>query len=130
MKAQPEGLTFLLILLSNDVELNPGPRDHFLNFMNWNLNSLATNDFERVDLLQAHNSLHDYDLISLCETNLTDELIPMVPELEGFTFEPANRPGNVAHGGVGLFYKNSLPVVILRDLAFDECLVAEPSTRT
>ena len=31
----------------------------------------------------------------------------------------------MSHGGVGLFYKNSLPAVIRRDLSFDECLVIE-----
>ena len=93
--------------------------------MNWNLNSLATNDFARVQLLEAHNSLHNYDLISICETSLTDSLVPSVPELEGYTFEPANHPDNVTHGGVGLFYKNSLPIVVRRDLSFSESIVIE-----
>ena len=49
-RKSPPWLSILLILISNDIEQNPGPGYHsnFLNFMNWNLNSLATNDFARV----------------------------------------------------------------------------------
>ena len=41
------------------------------------------------------------------------------------TFIPANNPANSRNGGVGLFYKNSLPVVIRKDLSFDESIVVE-----
>ena len=32
---------------------------------------------------------------------------------------------NIKHGDVGLFYKNSLPVNVRRDLSFDESIVVE-----
>ena len=125
-KKSPSWLSILLILISNDIEQNPGPGYHNnFNFMNWNLNSLTTNKFSRIQLIEAHNSLHNYDLISICETSLTDSLLPCVPEVEGYTFEPANHPDNVTHGGVGLFYKNSLPIVVRRDLSFSESIVIE-----
>ena len=38
---------------------------------------------------------------------------------------PANNPANNKHGGVGLFYKNSLPVIVRDDLSFDESIVVE-----
>ena len=101
--------SFLLILLANDVELNPGDHYHenFFSFMNWNLNSLAKNNFERVKLIEAHNSLFDYDLISLCETSLCSKVEIPDPLLNEYTFIPANHPDDVSHGGVGLFNKNS-----------------------
>ena len=116
-KTMPTWLQIFLILMSNDIELNPGPGyvNNFFTFMAWNLNSLATNDFNRVQLIEAHNSIYSYDLISICETSLTDSLVSNVPSLEGYTFEPANHPDNVTHGGVGIFYKNSLPVIVRRD---------------
>ena len=125
-KRVPSWLPILLILLSNDIHLNPGPdyTNNFFNFMTWNLNSITTNDFERVGLIEADNSSF-YDLISICETNLTDYLVPKVPKLDGYDFEPANHPANVAHGGVGIFFKNFLPVTPRRDLSFDESLVLE-----
>ena len=123
----PTWLTILLILLSNDIQLNPGPEYHknFLTFMNWNLNSLTKNNFERVHLVEAHNLIFNYDLISICETNLTDSLVPEVPKLSGYEFLPANHHGNVTHGGVGIFYKSYLPINPRRDLSFEECLVLE-----
>ena len=58
----------LVILLSSDIETQPGPRSSgigepngdfrngFFSFCNWNLNTLSKNDFHRVCLLEAHNS--------------------------------------------------------------------------
>ena len=67
---QDDYLSFLL--LANDIELNPGPpmQNKFLSFMNWNLNSLVKGNFERVGLIETHNTTFNYDLISVCETNL------------------------------------------------------------
>ena len=66
----------LLILLSSDVHPNPGPppqssefSNGFLSFCNWNLNTLSKDNFSRVSLLQAHNTIFKYDIISLCETS-------------------------------------------------------------
>ena len=104
-KIVPTWLSILLILLSHDIHLNPGLgyQNNFLNFMNWNLNSMSKNDFSRVRLIEAHNCVFNYDLISVCETNLNDLLVTKVPKLNGYEFEPANHPGNVTHGGVGVF---------------------------
>jgi len=95
--------------------------------MNWNINSLAKDEFSRVKLLEIENSVFDYDIISLCETSLNNEIT--VPQNEYFnnnyTFIAANKPDNTRHGGVGLFYRNDLPVIVRRDISFDECLVIE-----
>ena len=126
-KKVPPWVLIILILLANDIELNPGPPYHenFFTFMNWNLNSIVKNDFERVQLIEAHNSLFNYDLISLCETSLNDSVEIPDPLLNDYTFLSANHPDNVSHGGVGLFYKNSLPLKHRKDLSFDECIVVE-----
>ena len=77
--------------------------------------------FQRVSLIEAHNSLFNYDLmISICETSLNDSVELPEPLLNEYTFVPANNPANKRHGGVGLFYKNSLPAVVKNDLSFDE----------
>ena len=109
------------------IELNPGPQfqNQFFNFMSWNLNSLAKEEFERVKLIEAHNSIFDYDLISINETSLNDSVQIPDPLINDYTFESANNPANTRHGGVGLFYKNSLPIVIRKDLSFEESIVAE-----
>ena len=93
--------------------------------MNWNLNSLPKNNFERVQLIEAHNSLFNYDLISLCETSLTSNNEVPDPLLNNYTFIPANHPSDAPHGGVGLLYRNSLPLKPRPELAFDESIVVE-----
>ena len=93
--------------------------------MNWNLNSLAKDEFKRVHSIEAINTAFNYDIISLCETSLTEQTAANVPELDGYTFASSNHPDNVPHGGVGIFYKNSLPLIVRRDLSFHESLVVE-----
>ena len=61
----------------------------------------------------------------MCETSLNDSIEIPEPLLENYSFITANHPGNVSHGGVGLFYKNSLPIKKRDDLSFDESIVLE-----
>ena len=126
-KHVPFWLPLILILLSNDVHLNPGPnfQNNCFNFMPWNVNSLAKDNFQCVSLIEAHNSFFNYDMISNCETSLNDSVELPGPLLNDYTFIPANYSANTRHGGVGLFYKNSLPVVVRNDLSFDESIVVE-----
>ena len=100
----------LLLLLSSDVHPNPGPnyntnRDFsngFFSFCNWNLNTLSKDNFNRISLLEAHNTIFNYDIISLCETSLNDET--PVPEnaLPGYKYHPLNHPSGNKNGGVGI----------------------------
>ena len=119
-------LLSIKIILSNDVEKNPGDFiNNFFTFCNWNLNSLAKDNFSRADLLKAHNALHKYDIISICETSLNDTVLIPEKMLENYKFISCNNPNNIKHGGVGLFYKDSLAIKIRDDISFDETLVVE-----
>ena len=78
-----------------------------------------------ISLLEAHNSEFNYDIISLCETSLNDSI--NVPEnaLPGYRFHACNHPNGDRSGGVGIFYKETLPLRIRDDLSFDEVIVSE-----
>ena len=78
-----------------------------------------------MSLLEAHNTIFNYDIISLCETSLSDDT--PVPEniLPGYLYQPLNHPEGRRSGGVGIFYKQNLPLRARDDLSFDECLVCE-----
>ena len=89
------------------------------------MNSLAKDNFQRVSFIEAHNSLFQYELISICEISLNDRVELPEPLLNEYTFVAANNPANRRHGGVGFFYRNSLPVVVRNDLSFDESIVVE-----
>ena len=112
---------FLLRLaLCPDIHPNPGPTHSnnfaggFLSFCNWNLNTLSKDNFTRITLLEAHNTEHNYDIISLCETSLDDNV--QIPEMPGYKFHSCNHPDGNRSGGVGIFYKESLPLKIREDL--------------
>ena len=122
----PHWLTFISLILANDIETNPGNFvNSFFTFCNWNLNSLAKDNFSRVKLLEALNSLYDYDIISVFETCLNSSVELPDTLLENYTFVACNNPLDTRRGGVELFYKNDLPIKIRRDLAYDETIVAE-----
>ena len=114
------------LILANDIELNPGNfSDSFFSFCNWNVNSIAKDNFERVQLLEAHNALFNYDLTSLCEVSLNSTVEIPATLLDNYTFISKNNFNDTRHGGVGIFYKNTLPLLIRNDLGFDETLVLE-----
>ena len=99
-KNVPHWLPIILIILSNDIDLNPGPNfdNIFFNFMSWNANSLAKDNFQRVRLI------FNYYLVSICETSLNDSVELPETLLNDYTFVPANHPANTRRGGVGLFF--------------------------
>ena len=76
-------------------------------------------------LLQAQNAIYNYDIISLSETSLNEESEIPTPLMEGYKFEHLDHLSGDKHGGVGIFYKETLPLKIRNDLCFDECLVCE-----
>ena len=120
-------LPIFFILISNDIHFNPGPynRKDCFSFMSWNLNSIAKDNFQRADLMEAHNVSFKYDITSICEASLNDSVELPETLLNNYTLVSANNPANTRHGGVGLFYKNSLPVIVRNDLSFDESIALE-----
>ena len=56
----------LLILLSADVELNPGPKREStrnVSISNWNLNSISAHDYIKLFLLKTYIAIHKFDII-------------------------------------------------------------------
>ena len=85
-------LVFRIILLSGDVETNPGPET--LDFCCWNLNSIAGHDFLRLSLIEAYNSVFNYDLIGIVETHLENTVDKDRLKFDGYSFITANHPQN------------------------------------
>ena len=77
--------TFLL--LCGDVELNPGPNKKCKSCLNfsichWNLNSLTGHNFEKVNLLEAFNTVNKFDIICLSESFLDSSVVAENKNLE------------------------------------------------
>ncbi len=114
------------ILLSGDIETNPGPPFGSFNFCSWNLNSICAHDFLRVSLIEAYNSVYNYDLIGIVETHLDNTVDETKLALDGYSFHTSNHPQNVKRGGVGLYVKESFPARERNDLnTLSECIVCE-----
>ena len=70
-------ISAILLLLSGDIETNPGPDSGYLSsfsFCHWNLNSIDDHNFIEMSLLQAYNTINRFDInahqkpINLSET--------------------------------------------------------------
>ena len=64
--------TLLLLFMSGDIELNPGPNkinsSCKFSVCRWNLNSPAARNFEKVELLEAFNTINKFDIICVSES--------------------------------------------------------------
>ena len=114
-------ITFLslLILFSNDVELNPDPKkdtsSRNFSIAHWNLNSIAAENFVKVSQLETYNTMHSYDLISLSKTWLgsTTSIDSNDLSLKGYNLHCIGNLDNVKKGGVCVYYKETLAVHFL-----------------
>ena len=116
--------SYRTLLLSGDIETNPGPGT--LSFCSWNLNSICAHEFVRVSLMEAYNSVYNYDLIGIVETHLDTTVDESKLAIDGYTFIKSNHPQNVKRGGVGLYIKETFPAKERSDLeTLPECIVCE-----
>ena len=118
------------IILSGDVETNPGPqskRCQEFSICHWNLNGIATLSLLKVSLLKAYITTYNYDVICLSETYLDSSILSDDNNLEILGYDPvrADHPCNNKRGGVCVYYRNSLPLEILDIFYLQECIVFE-----
>ena len=121
-------LKLLLLFLSGDIELNPGPKNHRnLKVCHYNVNSLPSHNFAKLSSLQAYNALHKFDIICISETFLDSSISNNDLEslLDGYKIIRSDHPLNLKRGGVCIFFKETLPLNILNITQLNECLVVE-----
>ena len=67
----------LMIKISDDIELNPGPKqkqDQSLSICLWNLNSIPAHNFQNLELLQGYISSSKVDILCLSENFLNEDI--------------------------------------------------------
>ena len=117
-----------IIILSGDIETNPGPKNFFLKpslkICHGNLNSLSSCMYKKNSLLSAFISVHKLDIICLSETYLYSETSPDDDNLEipGYSIIRKDHPFNTKRGGVCVYYKNTLPFKIINIKYLQECI--------
>ena len=123
-------LAYALILLSGDIELNPGPRINTrdLSISQWNLNSVWVDDFAKIAQMSAFLNTHRFDIFCICESFLDSSIEDDDQRLkiDGYDFIRSDHPSDSKRGGVGIYYKSHLPLVRRKELELlSECLVCE-----
>ena len=66
------------ISLSFDIELNPGPKrdiNQCFSVCHWNLNSVASHNFTKIQSLIAYNCMHKFDIICFSESYFNSEIL-------------------------------------------------------
>ena len=116
-----------LILVSGDVEINPGPRHNsgeFFSICHWNLNSVSAYNYTKVSSLKAFIAVHKFDIICLSETYLDSSVAPDDDNLDisGYSLVRSEHPSNNKRGGVCVYYKKFLPLRVLDIQYLDECI--------
>ena len=102
----------LTLFVCGEAELNPGPknRNSCYNFSicDWNLNSITAHNFAKTNLLQAYNTIHDFDMVCLSESYL-DSSVSSANEnlyIKDYKLVRPDHPGNAKSGwSMPLFYR-------------------------
>ena len=95
-----------MLFACGDIEPNPGPKKgsscYNFSVYHWNLNSITAHNFAKIDLLQAYNTIHQYDMICLSESYLDASVSSDNDNLniDGYKLVRADHPGNLERGGV------------------------------
>ena len=120
--------SYFHLKLSGDVHPNPGPcHGNTFKFCHWNLDSIAVNDFIKIPLIEAYNSVYNYDIITFSETYLDSSVPNESISLTGFSKKiyRSDHPNDVKRG-VCLYFKDSLAIKQRKDLQIlDECIISE-----
>ena len=117
---------FLLLLKHGDVEINPGPKKketRFFSCLHWNINSILAHN--KLTLLQAYNTIHQYDILCISETYLDSSISndDTTLSLPGYNLARSDHPGNVKRGGVCLYYKEKLSLRMINVSFLSKCEV-------
>ena len=108
---------FILLVKHRDVEINPGPKKKqkrfFFLFAYWNVNSILAHN--KLSLLEAYNTIHQYDILCISETYLDSSVSIDDTTLShpGYNLARSDHPSNVKRGGVCLYYKENLSLRII-----------------
>jgi len=125
----------LSLLIQSGIEPNPGPSPpKLLSFGVWNVDSLLAREGVKKTYIESLQAVHNFDIVGLCETYLTEKTLDDELEIDGFSSIPKradcklSTPHSRPRGGVCLYFKESLPVKRRSDLELiDETICVEIS---
>jgi len=112
------------IICSMDVHPNPGhqvpgnntPQINNFTFKHWNINSLKTDNYSRVRLIESLVITENLDIMAISESKLDPTITNQPIEIDGYNIIRSDLPANTTHGGVLLYYKSTLALKARPDL--------------
>ena len=117
------------LVRSGNVHENPGPKDCNLKFFHWNLDSLTAHNNTKISLIEAYNSVFNYDLIAVSDTRLNQSIDNEDILIEGFSSDifRSDHPSNSrVPGAVCIYHKENIPIKRRKDLeTLQESVVTE-----
>ena len=99
-------LYILLITLSGDVELNPGPKlkaAWTLSICHWNLSSICVHNFVTLSLLRPYESVHKFDIICLSEIYLDSIIYDESLEISRYYLISSDHRSKKNRGGICVY---------------------------
>ena len=120
----------IMIKISGDIELDPGPKqkqDQILTICQLNLNNTPAYKFQKLALLQGYISSNKVDILCLSETFLNPNIScdDSNLQLPGSDLIRADHPSNTKRGGVCIYYRNLLPLKLINIHYLNECVSFE-----
>ena len=114
----PKWVYNILISLSGEVQLNPGPKnksDVNFSICYWNLNSISAHNYAKVFLLKAYIAVYKFDITCISETYLDTSIISDDGNLEvlGYNLIRSDHPSNSKRGGVCIYYNHPIVSVVV-----------------
>ena len=119
---------FLLLLKQRDVDINPGPKKkeaRFFSCFRWNLNTILAHN--KLSLLKAYNTIHQYDILCISETYLDSSVSidDTTLSLPGYNLVRSDYSSNVKRGGVCLYCKETLSLRIINVSFLSQCMLCK-----
>ena len=120
-------LQTLIVLLSGDVEINPGLKHTpkaSLSICHWNLNSIPVHNYVKLSILIAYLAFHKFDISCLSETyhNSSNSPDDETLEISGYNLVRSDHPLSSKRGAICIYYKNYLPLRIINVNYLSECI--------
>ena len=90
---------------------------------------MTAHNFEKINLLEAYNTINKFDVICLSESYLDSSIASDNDNLniKGYNLYRVDHPNNVKRGGVCAYIRESLPVRCIGNAYLQECLILEIS---
>ena len=102
-----------MLIFSGNVHENSGLTDCNLKLFYWNLDSITARDNTKISLIEAYNSVFNYDLMAISDTRPDRFISNEDIQIEGFYCDvfSNDHPSNTRiPGGVCLYYKENIPI--------------------